>query len=101
MVCVKVVQTRLVGWTNNVVEKETRMVEQEPKNDNGLILYGIRVEKAYRYIPWGELEIVGVHTKTGRYESMSFEDPITRWKVEKELKNAGIPIENVFLNFYY
>jgi hypothetical protein len=63
-----------------------------------LVLYGIKVEKAYRYVPWGEIEIVGRHVKTGRVESMSFSDPATRWQVEKELKKAGIEIELINLN---
>ncbi|ADB57971.1 hypothetical protein [Archaeoglobus profundus] len=70
----------------------------EVKKVSELVLYGIRVERAYRYVPWGMIEIVGKHVKTGKPEAMSFEDPATRWQVEKELKKAGIEIEVVDLN---
>ena len=70
----------------------------EVKKVSGLVLYGIRVERAYRYVPWGMIEIVGKHVKTGKVEALSFEDPMTRWQVEKELKRAGIEIEVVNLN---
>ena len=89
------VQARLSSFENySVSKRETRVVKEE------LILYGIRVEKAYRYVPWGEIEIVGKHVKTGRPEVMSFSDPATRWQVEKELKRAGIEIELVDLNSF-
>jgi hypothetical protein len=76
-------------------KRETRVVEEKPKRPT---IFGIEVESAELIVQWGILNIYGRNVKTGKYESMSFEDPMTRWQVEKELKMAGIKIELVDLS---
>jgi len=90
------VQARL-GWfeSHSVVKRETIEDENEPKRP---VIFGIEVESAELIVQWGILNIYGRHVRTGKYESMSFEDPMTRWQVEKELKSAGIKIEIVDLS---
>jgi len=90
------VQARL-GWfeSHSMDSKETSVVEQEPRRPT---IFGIEVESAELIVQWGILNIYGRHVRTGKYESMSFEDPMTRWQVEKELKSAGVKIEIVDLS---
>jgi len=87
-------------WLSSSSSSRHQVREGGMREMEELVLYGIKVEKAYRYVPWGEIEIVGRHVKTGRIESMSFSDPATRWQVEKELKRAGIEIELINLNSF-
>ena len=86
-------QARLASF--KTVKKKQEKVEQESKKP---VIFGIEVESAEIIVQWGIMNIYGRNVLTGRYDKMTFEDPETRWIVERELREHGVKIDFIDLS---